>query len=251
MFLLGARLPLNAQAPTSAAQSNPPKASVQDTLTHVRADLFSAAPHFQDDVRDLKAVLAANPNSAEGHTLLGLAYRGLGTQEMLAEAVAELRQAIDLDPSFAPARFFLAHVYLDLGRPNRAKEELEAALEKSPSNPQFMTAALPFAAAALGTAASKVPVGLELYSVRTDLAKDLPGTVTAVGKLGYEIVEFYAPYLNWTTETAKDVRKRMDDVGLKCRSTHNNGPSFTEDGLKKAIELNQILGSTYIIMYGD
>ena len=139
MFLLGARLPLNAQAPTSAAQSNPPKASVQNTLTHVRADLFSAAPHFQDDVRDLKAVLAANPNSAEGHTLLGLAYRGLGTQEMLAEAVAELRQAIELDPSFAPARFFLAHVYLDLGRPNRAKEELEAALEKSPGNPQFMT----------------------------------------------------------------------------------------------------------------
>ena len=40
----------------------------------------------------------------------------------------------------------------------------------------------------------------------------------------------------------------MDDVGLKCHSTHNNGPSFTDDGLKKAIELNQILGSTYIIM---
>ena len=29
-----------------------------------------------------------------------------------------------------------------------------------------MTAALPFAAAALGSAATKVPVGLELYSVR-------------------------------------------------------------------------------------
>jgi len=61
-------------------------------------------------------------------------------------------------------------------------------------------------------------------------------------------VEFYAPYLNWTTDMARDVRKRMDDVGLKCHSTHNNGPSFTDDGLKKAIELNQILGSTYIIM---
>ena len=40
----------------------------------------------------------------------------------------------------------------------------------------------------------------------------------------------------------------LDDTGLKCRSTHNNGPSFTPDGLKKAIELNQILGSKYIIM---
>jgi sugar phosphate isomerase/epimerase len=111
-----------------------------------------------------------------------------------------------------------------------------------------MTAALPFAAAALKAAAKKVPVGLELYSVRDELAKDLPGTIAAVGKMGYEVVEFYAPYLNWTTETARDVRKRLDDLGVKCHSTHNNGPSFTDEGLKKAIELNQILGSKYLIM---
>ena len=111
-----------------------------------------------------------------------------------------------------------------------------------------MTAALPFAAAALKAAARKVPVGLELYSVRDELAKDLPGTIAAVGKMGYEVVEFYAPYLTWTTETAKDVRKRLDDLGVKCHSTHNNGPSFTDEGLKKAIELNQILGSKYLIM---
>ena len=111
-----------------------------------------------------------------------------------------------------------------------------------------MTAALPFAAAALKAAAKNVPVGLELYSVRGELAKDLPGTITAVGKMGYEVVEFYAPYLTWTTETAKDVRKRLDDLGVKCHSTHNGGPSFTEDGLKKAIELNQIIGSKYLIM---
>jgi len=110
-----------------------------------------------------------------------------------------------------------------------------------------MTAALPFAAAVVATA-KKVPVGLELYSVRDELAKDLPGTVTAVGKMGYEVVEFYAPYLSWTPEIAKDVRKRMDDVGLKCHSTHNSGPSFTDDGLKKAIELNQIIGSKCLVM---
>jgi sugar phosphate isomerase/epimerase len=111
-----------------------------------------------------------------------------------------------------------------------------------------MTAALPFAAASLKAAAKNVPVGLELYSVRGELAKDLPGTITAVAKMGYQVVEFYAPYLNWTTETAKDVRKRLDDLGVKCHSTHNNGPSFTDEGLKKAIELNQIIGSKYLIM---
>jgi len=48
--------------------------------------------------------------------------------------------------------------------------------------------------AAFALAAHKVksvPVGLELYSVRDELAKDLMGTVRAVAKMGYEVVEFY------------------------------------------------------------
>src|SRR4051812_26424190 len=100
-----------------------------------------------------------------------------------------------------------------------------------------MAAAVPFAASAVlnGKSVRTVPVGLELYSVRGELAKDLLGTVAAVGKMGYEVVEFYAPYLEWTPDRAKEVRKVLDDSGLKCRSTHNNGPSFTADGLKKAI----------------
>src|SRR4051812_49175559 len=111
-----------------------------------------------------------------------------------------------------------------------------------------MAAALPFAASAALKGARNVPAGLEMYSVRGELAKDLLGTTAAVGKMGYQVVEFYAPYLDWTTDTAKSVRKVMDDTGLKCHSTHNNGPSFTPDGLKKAIEHNQILGSTCVIM---
>jgi len=65
--------------------------------------------------------------------------------------------------------------------------------------------------------------------------------------MGYQVVEFYAPYLEWTPETAKNVRKVLDDNGLVCRSTHNNDPSFTPDGFKKATELNQIIGSRTLI----
>jgi tetratricopeptide (TPR) repeat protein len=124
----------SAQAPAADL----PKAPVQERLKRVQTDLFSATPHFTEDVAVLKDVLAENPKSVEAHVLLGLAYRGLGTQEMLAEAIAELRQAIELDPGVAPARFYLAHIYLDMGRASRAKEELEAALEKAPGNAQFM-----------------------------------------------------------------------------------------------------------------
>src|SRR4029453_3192267 len=111
------------------------------------------------------------------------------------------------------------------------------------------TAAAPLAFTTALRGAREVPVGLELYSVRGDLAKDLLGTVAAVGKMGYQIVEFYAPYLSWTPETAKDVRKVLDDSGLKCHSTHNSGASwFTGDALKKAADLNQIIGSRALIM---
>ena len=107
---------------------------------------------------------------------------------------------------------------------------------------------LPLAATRLAAFLKDVPVGLELYSVRTELQKDLKATVTAVAKAGYQVVEFYAPYLDWTPAATKDVRKLLDDLGIRCHSTHNNGPSFTDEGLKKAIELNQIIGSKYIIM---
>ena len=109
-------------------------------------------------------------------------------------------------------------------------------------------AALPFAASLRTAFAKEVPVGLELYSVRDELTKDLNSTVTAVAKMGYQIVEFYSPYFDWTPEKAKEVRKLLDDLGIQCRSTHNGTQSFTDDGLKKAIELNQTIGSKYIVM---
>jgi sugar phosphate isomerase/epimerase len=110
-----------------------------------------------------------------------------------------------------------------------------------------LAGALPFAIQA-SAAQKKVPVGLELYSVRDSLAKDLPGTVTAVAKLGYEVVEFYSPYFAWTPETAKDVRKLMDDLGIRCLSTHNSPAAIAPEGIQKAIDLNQILGSRDIIV---
>lgn len=94
----------------------------------------------------------------------------------------------------------------------------------------------------------RVPVGIELYSVRDQMDKDLFTTVRAIAKMGYEVVEFYGPYYGWTPEYARQVRQLIDDLGLRCHSTHNGSNVFTPESLPKAIELNQILGSKYIIM---
>jgi sugar phosphate isomerase/epimerase len=106
--------------------------------------------------------------------------------------------------------------------------------------------ALPFMLRS-AAAQSRIPVGLELYSVRNELMKDQMATVRTVAKMGYQVVEFYSPYYQWTTETAKEIRKLMDDLGIRCLSTHNGGPSFSAEGMQKAIDLNQIIGSKAII----
>ena len=109
-----------------------------------------------------------------------------------------------------------------------------------------LAGALPVAAA---LAQSRGPqIGLELYSVRGELMKDLMGTVRAVAKMGYEVVEFFSPYYQWTAAYAKDVRKLLDDLGIRCLSTHNSVASLMPEGLPKAIELNQIIGSRAIVM---
>ena len=97
--------------------------------------------------------------------------------------------------------------------------------------------------------AKKYPIGLELYSVRGELARDLPNTLRTVAKMGYEVVEFYAPYYDWKIPYAKDVRTLLDDLGLRCHSTHNHIESFTAGPtMDKAIELNQILGSWLLVL---
>lgn len=109
-----------------------------------------------------------------------------------------------------------------------------------------MTAAVPLAMRA-GTG-SAIPIGLELYSVRNELSKNLTGTLQAVAKLGYQCVEFYAPYYAWTADYARAVRKQLDDLGVRCYSTHNDFTPFGPEGPGKAIALNQILGSRYVVL---
>ena len=95
----------------------------------------------------------------------------------------------------------------------------------------------------------KYPIGIELYAVRRELARDLPNTLRTVAQIGYEVVEFYAPYLGWTFPYAKEVRTRLDDLGLRCFSTHNSFAALTPgETMAKAIELNQVLGARHIIL---
>jgi sugar phosphate isomerase/epimerase len=97
-------------------------------------------------------------------------------------------------------------------------------------------------------AAASIPIGLELYSVRNELKKDPEGTVRAVAQMGFQCVEFYAPYFEWTESQTKQMRKLLDDLGIRCFSTHNESSFMTKENIGRARDMNLILGSKYVVM---
>jgi sugar phosphate isomerase/epimerase len=108
-----------------------------------------------------------------------------------------------------------------------------------------LSAMLPWAFSA--HASISLPVGLELYSVREGLKQDLEGTVRAVAQMGYQCVEFYAPYFQWTETQTKQIRKLMDDLGIRCFSTHNDETYLTPSNISRVRDMNSILGCKYVV----
>ena len=109
-----------------------------------------------------------------------------------------------------------------------------------------LSATLPFALRS--GAASPIPVGLELYSVRKELQRDPQATVRAVATMGYQCVEFYAPYFQWSEDETKQMRKLLDDLGIRCFSTHNDSSSLKAENIARARDKNLILGCKYVVM---
>lgn len=108
-----------------------------------------------------------------------------------------------------------------------------------------VSAMLPWALSA--RASSSIPVGLELYSVRDELKRDPEGIVRVVAQMGYQGVEFYAPYFDWTEQQTKEMRKQLDDLGIRCFSTHNSEEYLHPENIQKARDRNLILGSKYVV----
>lgn len=93
-------------------------------------------------------------------------------------------------------------------------------------------------------AQGKIPVGLQLYSIREQCAKDLPGMLATVSKIGYKGVEF----AGYHGRTAKELRKMLDDNGLVACGTHTPYESVQPDKLSETIEFNRTIGNRFLIV---
>ena len=93
---------------------------------------------------------------------------------------------------------------------------------------------------------TRIPIALQLYSVREDCQNDFPGTLKAVAEMGYEGVDFAGTY----GYDAKTIRTMLDDLGLGVAGCHTGLNTLMGDELAKTVKFNRILGNKYLVVPG-
>jgi sugar phosphate isomerase/epimerase len=89
---------------------------------------------------------------------------------------------------------------------------------------------------------ARVPIGLELYSVREDLARDPKGTLKRVAEMGYDGVEFAGFPL-----PADELRGILDELGIVCCSSHTPLDHLLGAKLEETVAFNRTLGNKMLI----
>lgn len=105
-----------------------------------------------------------------------------------------------------------------------------------------------------GDDAGKI-VGLQLYSLRNEIVKDVNGVIAKVATAGYKNVETYGydiKNLFWGQDP-KTFKKLLDDNQLVSSSGHYNPDNFlsgkgNDDEIKQFIDAAKILNQEYVII---
>ena len=93
---------------------------------------------------------------------------------------------------------------------------------------------------------ARIPIALQLYSVREDCAKDFPGTLKAVAEMGYEGVEFAGFY----ERSAEELKTMLDDLGLKVAGAHIGIDTLLPEQFEQTVEFHGTLGNKFLIVPG-
>ena len=86
------------------------------------------------------------------------------------------------------------------------------------------------------------PIGLQLYTLRSELAQDLPGTLRKVAEIGYKEVEIFDFY----GKNSAEMRKLLRDNGLSAPSAHYQTAQI-RSSWDKQIEYAKAIGLKYMV----
>jgi sugar phosphate isomerase/epimerase len=100
------------------------------------------------------------------------------------------------------------------------------------------------AGCATKTASAKIPLGVQLFSVRAECKADFPAAIAAMGKIGFKGVEF----AGYWGRSAAELRKILDDNGVVACGSHTPYDTILPDKLEATIEFNRILGNKFLIV---
>ncbi|BBH21752.1 sugar phosphate isomerase [Paenibacillus baekrokdamisoli] len=85
-------------------------------------------------------------------------------------------------------------------------------------------------------------IGLQLYTVRDDTAKDFTGTLRQVAEMGYEGVEF----AGYGDATAEEMRDLLNELGLEAFGSHVSLQRL-EENLDEEIAYLKTVGARYVV----
>ena len=97
----------------------------------------------------------------------------------------------------------------------------------------------------VAAATAKIPIGLELWSVRHQCEDELPIVLKAVAQMGYDSVEMAHSYYG---HDAKTWRKLLDENGLKSCGMHMGLKALEGDAFEETVKIHKIIGTPYLII---
>jgi len=89
-----------------------------------------------------------------------------------------------------------------------------------------------------------IPIATQLWCVRKQLANDIPGTLKALGALGFEAVELE----NAFSKSGAEWKSHLDAANLKACGFHHRLSELQGDKLAGSVEFNQAIGNRNLII---
>ena len=135
-------------------------------------------------------------------------------------------------------------------RPNRRKF-LSTSIKAGSA--AFVLSKLPmeFFETAKGTG---MPLGFQSWTIKDKLSADFPGTLKMMADMGYKLIEMCSPkgyeqigFGAFTKMKTADIRKTIEDAGMKCPSCHFGSAEFNDENIDDRIQFAKDMGMTQMI----
>ena len=99
-----------------------------------------------------------------------------------------------------------------------------------------------------------MPLGFQSWTIKDKLSADFPGTLKMMADMGYKNIEMCSPkgyeqigFGAFTKMKTADIRKTIEDAGMKCPSCHFGFAEFSDENIDDRIGFAKEMGMTQMI----